>query len=129
MRRASHGRVLDIPANHSGCYLRMNCRLQSEQSTSNCRSVGLNQASGGRSGVGVCFVTQPWLTLCGPHGLKSFRLLCPWDFPGKNTGVGCHFLLGGAFPAQGLNPHLLHWQVDSSPLSHQGSPAGMERKD
>ena len=28
-----------------------------------------------------------------PHGLQPKRLLCPWDFPGKNTGVGCHFLL------------------------------------
>ena len=28
-----------------------------------------------------------------PHGLEPTRLLCPWDFPGKNTGVGCHFLL------------------------------------
>ena len=28
-----------------------------------------------------------------PHGLSATRLLCPWDFPGKNTGVGCHFLL------------------------------------
>ena len=30
------------------------------------------------------------------------RLLCPWDFPGKNTGEGCHLLLQGIFPAQGL---------------------------
>ena len=49
-------------------------------------------------------------------------LLCPWDFPGKNTGVGSHFLLQGIFPTQGLNPCLLHWQADSLPLSHQGSP-------
>ena len=35
------------------------------------------------------------------------RHLCPWDFPDKNTGVGCHFLLQGIFPTQGLNPHLL----------------------
>ena len=28
-----------------------------------------------------------------PHGLKPARLLCPWNFPGKNTGVGCYFLL------------------------------------
>ena len=33
-----------------------------------------------------------------PHGLWSIRLLCPWNFPGKNTGVGCHFLLPGIFP-------------------------------
>ena len=37
------------------------------------------------------------------------RLLCPWDFPGKNTGVGSHFLLQAIFPIQGSNPSLLHW--------------------
>ena len=49
--------------------------------------------------------------------------LCPWDCPGKNTGVGCHFLLQGIFLSQGQNSHL-HvlspaLQVDSLPLSHQ----------
>ena len=38
-----------------------------------------------------------------PHGLQPTRLLCPWDSPGKNTGVGCHALLQGIFPTQGLN--------------------------
>ena len=28
-----------------------------------------------------------------PHGLQPTRLLCPWEFPGKSTGVGCHCLL------------------------------------
>ena len=36
------------------------------------------------------------------------RLLCPWDFPGRNTGVGCHFLIQWIFPTQGSNPGLLH---------------------
>ena len=36
--------------------------------------------------------TQLCLTLCNPS-LQPARLLCPWDSPGKNTGVGCHFLL------------------------------------
>ena len=49
-------------------------------------------------------------------------LLCPWDFAGKNTGVGQHFLFQGIFPSQGLNPNLLHWQVGSLPLNHLGSP-------
>ena len=40
-----------------------------------------------------------------PHGLKPTRLLCPWDFPGKNTGGGCHSLLQGIFPTQGWNLH------------------------
>ena len=42
-----------------------------------------------------------------PHGLQPARLLCPWDSPGKNTGVGCHFLLQGIFTNQGSNPRLL----------------------
>ena len=42
-----------------------------------------------------------------PHGLQPARLLCPWDFPGKSTGVGCHALLEWIFPTQGWNPGLL----------------------
>ena len=42
------------------------------------------------------------------YGLYTARLLCPWDFPGKKTGVGCHFLLQGIFLTQGLNLGLLH---------------------
>ena len=57
-------------------------------------------------------------TLLRPHTLESSRLLCPWDSPGKNTGVSSHSLL----LIQGLNLSVLHWQVGSSPLSHQGSP-------
>ena len=43
-----------------------------------------------------------------PHRLQPTRLLHPWDFPGKSTGVGCHFLLKGIFASQGLNPGLPH---------------------
>ena len=52
-----------------------------------------------------------------PQGLQPARLLCPWDFPGKNTGVGCHFLLQGIFLTQGSSSSLLsllHWQVGES---------------
>ena len=56
-----------------------------------------------------------------PHGLQPTRLLCPWDFPGKSIGVGCHFLLQGIFLTQGLNPGLLHCRQTLYPLSHQGS--------
>ena len=42
-----------------------------------------------------------------PCGLQPSRLLCPWDSPGKKTGVGCHALLQGIFPTQGLNMGLL----------------------
>ena len=46
-------------------------------------------------------VTQLCLILCDP------RLLCPWEFSGKNIGVGCHFLLQGILPTQGSNLCLL----------------------
>ena len=42
------------------------------------------------------------------YGLSPTRLLHPWDFPGKNTGVGCHFLFQEIFPTQGLNLGLPH---------------------
>ena len=60
------------------------------------------------------FVT-PWIVACQ----------APWNFPGKNTGVKCHFLLQGIFLTQGLNPSFLcflHWQADSLPLPYLGSP-------
>ena len=50
------------------------------------------------------------------------------EFPGKNTGMHCYFLLQGIFPTQGSNLRLLHWQVDSVPLSHQGSPIYLHLK-
>ena len=55
-----------------------------------------------------------------PHGLEPTRLLCPWSFPGKSTGVGCHFLLQGIFPTQGLNPGLPHCRQTLYHLSHKG---------
>ena len=61
-----------------------------------------------------------------PHGLWSTRLLCPWDFPGRNTGVCCHSLLQRIFLTQGLNPDLLHCRWILYCLSHQGS--GIERE-
>ena len=65
-------------------------------------------------GVYVCvLVAQP--------GLYPTGLLYPWDSPGKNTGVGGHSLLQGIFPAQGLNPGLLHCRQILFCLSHQGS--------
>ena len=57
--------------------------------------------------------------------LSASRLLCPCNFPAKNAGVGCHFLLQGVCLTQGSNfhlLHLLHWQADSLPLCHLGIP-------
>ena len=73
------------------------------------------------SKVHVCSAVSYSLRL---HGLGPTTLLCPWNFPGKRTGVGCHFLLQGIFLTQGLNPSvlcLLHWLADSLPLNHLGS--------
>ena len=50
---------------------------------------------------------QSCLTLCDPMDCGPLGS-CPWDSSGKNTGVGCHFLLQGIFPPQGSNPQLLH---------------------
>ena len=64
-------------------------------------------------------VQLPW-----PHGLQPTRLVCPRDFPGKNTGVGHHALIKGIFPIQRSNPQLLfllHYRWILYPLSHQGS--------
>ena len=49
------------------------------------------------------------------------RLLCPWEFPGKNIGVGSHSLLQGIFPTQGSNPSLLHCRQILYYLSRQGN--------
>ena len=57
-----------------------------------------------------------------PHGLQPARLLCAWESPGKNTGVGCHALLQGIFPTPGSNPGLPHCRRILYRLSHQGSP-------
>ena len=73
----------------------------------------------------VCSIAQSCLTLCCPmDNIQTTRLLCSCNFPGKNTGVGCHFLLHGFFLTQGLNLCLLYvllWQADSLALVPFGS--------
>ena len=66
---------------------------------------------------------QLCLTLCEPVDCSPPVSSVHGISPGKNTG--CHFLLHEIFSTQGSNPCLLcllHWQADSSPLSHLGSP-------
>ena len=73
--------------------------------------------------LGAALVAQSCPTLCDPVDCSPLRLLCPSNSPGKNTEVGCHFLLQGIFLMQGLNPHLLcllHWQGDYLLLWHLG---------
>ena len=60
-----------------------------------------------------------------PRGLQPIRLLCSWDSPGKNTGVGSQVLLQGIFLTQASNLGLLcllHWLVGSLPLVPPGKP-------
>ena len=63
--------------------------------------------------------------LLRPHGLQPTRLLCPWDSPGKNTGVGCHALLQGISQTWGLNsclPASPPLQADALPTESPGKP-------
>ena len=78
-----------------------------------------------QTAVKVIFVVQSLSCVqlfCSPMDyMQPAKLLCALDFPGKNTAVGCHFLLQGIFLPQELNLCLLPWQADSLPLSHLGS--------
>ena len=65
-------------------------------------------------------VAQWCLTLGDPYGLLPTRLPAPWDFPGKSTGLGCHFLLQRIFQTQGSNPDLQYCRQMLYCLSHQG---------
>ena len=65
---------------------------------------------------GSPLVTKSYPILLCSSGLLPTRNLCPWDFPGKNTGMGCHALRQRIFPTQGSKPHfscLLHLQAGS----------------
>ena len=73
----------------------------------------------------ACSVASVMSGSLSPYGLQPTRLLCPWDYPGKNTRVGCHFLLQETFQTQGLNLcllGLLHWKVNSLPLEPSRKP-------
>ena len=76
--------------------------------------------------LGLCVSHSACPTLCDPMDcMEPTRLLCLRNALGKNTGVGCHFLLQGIFAIQELNLCLLcllHWQVDSLPLVPHGKP-------
>ena len=70
----------------------------------------------------VCLVTQSCLTLCDPVDCSPPGFSVHGDSPGKNTGLGCHVLLQGIFPTQGLSPGLLHCRPILYCPNHQGSP-------
>ena len=70
----------------------------------------------------LCFIAQLCLTVCNPTDYCLPGSSVHEDSPSENTGVGCHALLQGIFPTQGLNPGLLHCRQILYHLSHQGSP-------
>ena len=86
-----------------------------------------NPTDGGAWWASICGVAQSRTRLkqlsSSSSSSSSSRLLCPWDSPGKNTGMCCHALLQGIFPTQGPNPSLfclLRWQAGSLPLVPPG---------
>ena len=95
-------------------------------------TLSLNRSSV-RSPTGRFLLLPSFSMLCYAQSLSHIRLFAtPWalvcqtclsmgDSPGKNTKVGCHALLRGIFPTQGLNPGLLHYRQILYHLSHQGS--------
>ena len=70
----------------------------------------------------LCLVTQSCPTLCDPIDSSPPGSSVHGDSPGKNTGMGCHFLLQGIFPTQGLNPGLPCCRQILYQQSHQGRP-------
>ena len=68
----------------------------------------------------LCLVAQWCLPLCSPCSPPGSSV--HGDFPGKNTGVGCHALLQSISPTQGLNPGLPCCRRIFYHLSHQGNP-------
>ena len=66
-----------------------------------------------------------WIQLFVTSWMGALQAPLFLEFSRQEYEVGCHFLLQGIVLTQGLNPHLLHWQVDSLQLSHLGSPIYM----
>ena len=62
-----------------------------------------------------------------PWTVNPPGFLCPWNFPGKNTRVGCHFLLQGDFPDPGIEPGSSALQVDSLLRKPPGKPRNQSR--
>ena len=72
-----------------------------------------------------------YLTLWNPMDSSPARLLCPWDSPGKNTGMGCHAFVQGYLPDTGIKLVtlcLLHWQASFLPLVPPGKPFQVHKR-
>ena len=73
----------------------------------------------------VCFSRSVMSNSFQPHGLEPTRFLCPWNSPGQNAGVGCHFLLQGIFLTQRFNLSPLNYRQILYHLNNQGSRKGI----
>ena len=81
--------------------------------------------------IRVCAQLLGCIDSLQPRRLQPAWLFCAWNFPVKDVGVDCHFLLQGIFLTQRSNPcllGLLHWQVDSLPPCCLGSPEIIQRQ-
>ena len=79
----------------------------------------------------ICTQTLSRVRLLATPRTVARQAPLSWDSPGEDTGVGCRFLLQGAFPTQGSNPsllRLLHWQTGSLPLAPPGKPSAPSRE-
>ena len=76
-------------------------------------------------GDNVYLCAQSCPTFCDPMDCSHTRLLCPWNFPDKNTGVGCHFLFQWIFPTQGSNLHLFISCIGRQILYHTLGSSGI----
>ena len=89
-----------------------------------CRGIHAREAFPGEAGKGVQDIIWRREGVCDvscsvvPNSVLPSKLFCPWNSPGKNTAVGCHSLLQGIFPIQGLNLDLLHCRQILNYLSH-----------
>ena len=70
--------------------------------------------------VKVKLLSRVWL-FATPWTVACTRLLCPWDFLGKSTGVGCYFLPQGIFPDPGIEPRSPALYTDALPSEPQGT--------
>ena len=96
------------------------------------RGRGVKEGSTGSLGLAdanydVCVCYVPSRSVMSDCGITESSV--HGDSPGKNTGAGCHDLLQGIFPTQGLDPGLLHCRRIIYHLSHQGSPTMTHRMD
>ena len=97
--------IVTLLFNLYGEYIMQNARLDEAQAGIKITRRNINSL---RYADAAAKLLQLCPTLCDPMDSRQpTRLLCPWDSPGKNPGVGCHALLLGFFLTQISNPHLL----------------------